>query len=640
MCPSDDEFKEYFETNFNLPGNIRLTDYDFSTDVSIPLLDDPINPLEVQQQMIQLKPNKASGPDGVSPGILKLLPIHWIMYLSAIFNNIFISGTYPLAWTRAKLVTIFKKGDNEDVRNYRGISIINSMAKVYDMVLCSRLRQWFRPFREQAGAQEKRGCLENIVALRLLCDMAKRKKFTLFVTFIDFSQAYDRVPRHKLFHVLRRLGCGSVMLCALIAMYSVTESLIGTAVVLITLGVRQGSPTSCLLFIILVDDLIRVIKEGCGRDGFLQWLHILVLMDDTVLLSTTRANMMRKMCLLKDYCTEYEMQVNQSKTKFFVIGGREGDREPLVVGDLVVEHCDTYVYLGSPFTSDGSATSAVRVHANSKMSHVLKFVSFVTKNNDIPFVIKKRVFDAALMSSLIYGCESWIGADLKSMVKLYNWCLKRLLGVRKLTCNDVCFVESGYPPFKDLIKYRQHKFFHSMWQKRSQYDDDPLAFTIKITIDSNTPTSRTVREMVFTDVSDLCVSMQKVRDDILNSNSSRRTTYKDINPHLSLHCIYRDKHAVNDIHRISFTQLRVSGHSLACETGRWNQRDRGRLEVNERLCVCGSIQTEKHVVQDCHLTQHIRDHYQFSTLDQLFNDNHLSLGNMCKAIHDILSTYH
>lgn len=41
--------------------------------------------------------------------------------------------------------------------------------------------------REQAGAQEKRSCLENIVVLRLLCDMAKRMKLILFVAFIDFS---------------------------------------------------------------------------------------------------------------------------------------------------------------------------------------------------------------------------------------------------------------------------------------------------------------------------------------------------------------------------------------------------------------------------------------------------------------------
>ncbi|XP_063848678.1 uncharacterized protein LOC135093363 isoform X9 [Scylla paramamosain] len=99
------------------------------------------------------------------------------------------------------------------------------------------------------------------------------------------------------------------------------------------------------------------------------------------------------------------------------------------------------------------------------------------------------------------------------MVKLYNWCLKRLLGVRKLTCNDICYVESGYPTFKDLIRQRQHKFLYSMWHERSGYDDDPLAFTIRITVNSNTSTSRTVREMINTNVPDLSLVMKKLKDD-------------------------------------------------------------------------------------------------------------------------------
>ena len=113
------------------------------------------------------------------------------------------------------------------------------------MILCSRLKLWFKPFREQAGAQEKRGCLEHIASLRMLCDMARGKRLTLYVTFVDFSKAYGMVPRKTLFRILRRLGCGSVMLWSLVAMYQLTESVIGSAALTITLGVRQGSPTSC-----------------------------------------------------------------------------------------------------------------------------------------------------------------------------------------------------------------------------------------------------------------------------------------------------------------------------------------------------------------------------------------------------------
>ena len=61
-------------------------------------------------------------------------------------------------------------------------------------------------------------------------------------------------------------------------------------------------------------------------------------------------------------------------------------------------------------------------------------------------MVKKNESDAALMSSLIYGCESWMAADMKPMVKLYNWCLKKLLGVRKSNCNDVCYMWNQVTP--------------------------------------------------------------------------------------------------------------------------------------------------------------------------------------------------
>ncbi len=131
----------------------------------------------------------------------------------------FYLSTHPTCWTVAKFVPLFKKDDREDVRSYRGINIINCMSKVYDMVLCSRLESWFKPFREQAGAQRGRGCLEHIVTLRLLIDIAKKKKNKLYVTFVDFSSAYDRVSRPLMLRLLKRLECGTVMLSGVAAMY-------------------------------------------------------------------------------------------------------------------------------------------------------------------------------------------------------------------------------------------------------------------------------------------------------------------------------------------------------------------------------------------------------------------------------------
>ena len=441
--PTEYEFKEHFERMYNPPAVFVPNVDELQSDVYIPVLDDPILPQEVQDQVKRLKCSKACGPDGVPPGIFKLLPPAWILTITMLFNSIFTSAIYPSSWVTAKLFTVFKRGSRTVVSNYRGISVINGFAKLYDMVLCARLNRWFSPYREQAGCQAGRGCLEFLVTLRLLCDVARRKKFKLFITFVDFSQAYDRVPRDVMFRVLKRLGCGVTMLSALVALYKITHSVIGSAVISAAVGVRQGSPTSCLLFIIFVNDLISLIRQNCDADGFLAWLHLLILMDDTVLLATKRENMIHKIKLLNQFCASHGMKINESKTNFFLINGNTSDKEAMLVDDVSVSVCDHYTYLGSTFSADGCTTTAIKLHAQNKMSHALKFVSFVNKNNDVPFHVKSKVFQAAFMSTILYGCESWLNGDVKPINRIYMWCIKQMLGVRKTPCNDLCLMELG-----------------------------------------------------------------------------------------------------------------------------------------------------------------------------------------------------
>ena len=224
------------------------------------------------------------------------------------------------------------------------------------------------------------------------------------------------------------------------------------------------------------------------------------------------------------------------------------------------------------------------------------------------------------------------------MMKLYNWCLKVLLGVRKSTCNDVCCVESGYPPLQDLVCYRQHKFVHASWRERIHQHDDPLHFVLNLVKHSATSTGRTVTNYVTNDVIPWRVVMSDVVNGVRNSVTSKRVTYKSINPNLSVHHVYQQRHIINEIHRLSFTKFRVSGHSLACETGRWNKRDRGCLALEDRLCRCGDVQDEQHVTQHCPLTQGIRDNHHFTTMEQLFSDQ-FSPGIVCKILHDILMVF-
>ena len=334
------------------------------------------------------------------------------------------------------------------------------------------------------------------------------------------------------------------------------------------------------------------------------------------------------------------MEINLSKTKFMCVHGEEEDRIPLVVEGLTVQHCLQYIYLGSAFTSDGKPSSAVKAHAVTRIAHVLKFTSFLEKNNDFPFFIKRKVFDACLMSSLVYGCESWLNAGLRPVAKLYHTCLKQLLGVRNTTTTDLCLMELGYPEFKALIASKQRVFFRSIVAKRNGMVDDPFITVFNIVMDSGNITARYLRKLLDEHLDDIRISKERISTKIYSDHTSTRLAiYQQINPSRTVHDIYtRRSNTVDERERISWTRLRLSAHSLAIEAGRWNRRGRGRLPVEERVCVCGTgVQDEAHVVERCPLTENIRIRFNINSLSDLMT--HEDYETMCKMSHQILETY-
>ena len=277
----------------------------------IPVLDDPISPNEVDEALHKLKSNKASGHDGCPPGLLKYLTMSWILIITFLFNLVF-NGAYPLQWSIAKVINIFKKGQRNDPGNYRGISIMVALAKLYDMVLSARFQLWYKPKIEQAGAQPGRGCEEQILTIRLLIDIARKCKRTLYISFIDYQKAYDKVSRSKLISLLHAKGCGTLFLKALAASFSGASGTIGSEQFSTSAGVRQGASTSCPLFTFFIDPTVDAVASD-GPDGWLGDLHSLLLMDDTVIFATSHKRLDKKLRRLKQCTDDLGMVMHPSK---------------------------------------------------------------------------------------------------------------------------------------------------------------------------------------------------------------------------------------------------------------------------------------------------------------------------------------
>ena len=615
--PSDLEFQTHLEKLLN---PVELEDVEWPTvlnHVGIPLLDDPITEEETTRVINkQLKPHKIAGPDGNSPGTFHLLPTVWLTFLITLLNLVFCSS-YPVAWSKAKLSMLFKKGNCMDTGNYRGISVIDSISKLYDYILNNRLITWYTPQREQAGGQAKRSCTEHVLTLRLWMDYCKRKRHKLFICFIDFSKAYDRVPRGKLFALLMSLGCGSVMLCALMSMYSVTSCILGTVLITCTIGVRQGSPTSVFLFIIYVDVLIKMIKSRSVCDGFLSWVHLLMLMDDTVIFATSRKKLEEKLAILKEYCDEYGMIVNEVKTEFMVVNGSPCDREVIVVNGMIVKHCTSYVYLGVIVTENGSATTSLKAHVTEKKKHLNRLLIFLSRNHDAPFFVKRKVFDAAFSTAILYGCESWLNVSLEPVERMYMSAVRSLLDVRQSTPKLTCLLEAGIPSVRAVVKDKQSKFLRRMFEEREDLSTtDPLMYTLEFMRTNNTQMFDYIHEIMsrddhlISDRTDLCQQLHETPPE-----RTKLRLYLAMNPELSVHPLYKvtdSKSSIDDNLRITFSRIRLCSHRLRSETGRWS-----RVPPEQRFCPhCDNqaVQDEWHILR-CPSTHATRTEYGVDTTD-------------------------
>ena len=197
-----------------------------------------------------------------------------------------------------------------------------------------------------------------------------------------------------------------MMLTALTSLFCVTQFVLGATSITAIVGVKQGSPTSCFLFILFVDEFIKLVKGRSGVDGFLEWLHLLMLMDDTVMFATSREGLIEKLNMLAQWCDKCGMVINEGKTEFMAFVTTEPDaREPIMLklhhGLVKVTHCNEYTYLGAIFTNDGKVNSSLTKHSIAKEKDLNKLMIFLEANKNAPYTVKKTVVDACFNGSFL-----------------------------------------------------------------------------------------------------------------------------------------------------------------------------------------------------------------------------------------------
>ena len=195
----DDDIYEYMQQYNN---GILQTQYNE--------LNNPISDAEVQKALKDLKTGKACGGDMLINelyvcGVVSLLP-----KLTSLFNLIVFSAHFPLAWKNGVIIPIYKNGDISDVNNFRGITLLSTLSKLFTKVLNNRLTLWSDTYDiisdSQAGFRKGRGTIDNIFIIQSIVDYSLEQGKKVYCAFIDFRKAFDYLNRYCLWFKLLKSG--------------------------------------------------------------------------------------------------------------------------------------------------------------------------------------------------------------------------------------------------------------------------------------------------------------------------------------------------------------------------------------------------------------------------------------------------
>jgi len=142
----EDFYRDLYSTN--QPDWRPLENWSVKTEEVPPILKE-----EVRNAIDQMKKGKAPGEDNLTADILRLGGEDTIEILTKLFNKIMELEEIPTQWNEAKVIILYKKGDMKDIKNYRPISLLPHLYKVFSRVILARVEKDLddKQPREQAG---------------------------------------------------------------------------------------------------------------------------------------------------------------------------------------------------------------------------------------------------------------------------------------------------------------------------------------------------------------------------------------------------------------------------------------------------------------------------------------------------------
>lgn len=419
-----------------------------------------------------LKGNKAPGPDGVPPEVLKILAENRPMELLEVYNACVTQGIFPGRWKVQKLTLISKgRGDRTQPSAYRPLCMLDSAGKLMEKLLQRRLtesvemagglsgRQYgFRPGRSTLGAIGD--VVDSIERAQRGRSYPRR---IIVLATLDVRNAFNSLRWADIMTALRVRFCVPEYLQRILRDYLRERKLLydtpeGRKSMEITSGAAQGSILGPSLWNLSYDEILSIeMPEGTHLVGYADDIVAVISARDT---EDARRKLNQVMIRTRAWLEDHGLELAGEKTEVIMMTrGHIPLEVSMQVGELTLVTRRALKYLGVRLDCRLTYWAQIQ-HAAAKAAKVTGMLSRLMANIGGPTQCKRRLIMATTNSILLYGSEIWgdaLGAKTRRRVleAVQRTAALRVASAYRTVSGAAVFVISGEIPVDLLARERR-----------------------------------------------------------------------------------------------------------------------------------------------------------------------------------------
>ena len=421
---------------------------------------------------------------------------------------------------------------------------------------------------------------------------------------MDYEKAFDFMNRSILIRKMTERNIGKRFVEAIAQMYTYTAYVPKKSRTTLETGIKtkhgvtQGKQSSANFYSMYVSDMPDALKRMI--DDFMDPLNLAQLADDTATLASKIESLREKIIALLAYSHENNQTANIDKTKYLHLSNSP-NTDPIIIDEsrrVGSAHENGYNYLGMLFVASILLKDQILKNLSTKMINIHKYYAWLEHNMDTPIKIKLLVLYSCALAALLYGVETWweIDSFREKVLLIERKALKRCLGVKSSTPNNILYIELNKADIISTICDRQYQFFQKITEL--SYEEAVVKYVVDLCkhldiikhYEGLTNTNR-----------DEDLLMKK--NEVMNSTETMKQRYYLLTNNTYCPAIYES--FIKEEYRIILTRWRLSCFDLQIETGRYNRTPR-----EERLCsLCGVVEDEQHVLFRCRAYNSIRTQF-------------------------------